>query len=334
MEKYQGNTALRMPTRALRMPTRRAFLRGTGAVLGALAFAPAFAQQPKWRIAFANVSDEIPFGATVAGGFRGAAAQRPNLDFTFLDNHNDAERGVANARAVAAARFDLFIEYNTYAASGPLIARIMEEEKVRVLSIQIPIPGAPLFAVDNAAAGSVSGRAVAEAAKARWPREQPVVLILGLPESGPMFVERSNAAKTEIRKVYPDIALTEFSSRNDPAAARQIMLDTLTRNPERKVLVWVHVDFIALAAVAAIRSAGREGDVVLTATGGDKAGFAEIRRAGSPFLGTYSFFPELWAEDVIPLAERMLKGEGVPARSFPKRQLLLTAQNIDQYYPA
>jgi ribose transport system substrate-binding protein len=314
--------------------TRRDFGRFAVGTLGALLVPGALAQQKPWRVAFANISDEIPFGATVLRGFKDAAAKRTDMQFTFLDNRNDAARAVDNARTVAAANFDLFIEYNAQAASNQVIAKIMDEAKIKVLAIQIPVPGAPLFAVDNAASGTESGRILAETAKAKWGDETPVGIIIGIPESGPLFLERANAAKESIRKVYPNIAFQEFSSKNDAANTRQIATDMLTRNPNKKILFWVHVDAMALAALAAIRNAGRENEALVSTTGGDRAAFPEIRRTGSSFLGTYSFFPELWAQDVIPLAERMLKGEQVPARTFPQRQLFITSRNIDQFYPA
>jgi ribose transport system substrate-binding protein len=312
--------------------TRRDFNRAALGALAGAAMPAAYAQAKPWRVAFANISDEIPFGATVMRGFKESAGKRKDMQFTFLDNRNDAARAVDNARTIAAASYDLFIQYNTHAATNVVIGKMMDEAKIKVLAIQIPVPNAPLFAVDNAASGTESGRVLAEAGKARWKDETPVAVIIGLPEAGPLFLERANAAKAEIGKVYPGIAFNEFSSKNDAANARQIATDMLTRNPNRKVLFWVHVDAIALAALAAVRNAGREAECLVSTTGGDRAAFPEIRRANSSFLGTYAFFPELWAEDVLPLAERILRGEPVPPRTFPKRQLFLTSKNIDQYY--
>jgi ABC-type sugar transport system substrate-binding protein len=210
----------------------------------------------------------------------------------------------------------------------------MKDANIPVLAIQVAVGDAPLFAVDNPASGAESGRILAETAKKRWPQEAPVVVILGIPEAGPLIAERTAAAKEAIKKVYPGVTFNEYTTKNDAANTRQVATDMLTRNPGKKVLFWVHVDAMALAALAGVRNAEREADCFVSTTGGDRAAFPEIRRKGGPFLGTYSFFPELWADDVLPLAERMLKKEEVPKRVFPKRQLFLTIDNIDQYYPA
>ena len=94
------------------------------------------------------------------------------------------------------------------------------------------------------------------------------------------------------------------------------------------MIIWAHVDDVALAAVAAIRNMGRGGDAIVSTTGGSSAALAELKRTASPLLGTYSFFPELWGRDVFDLVERMLAGEAVPARSSPRQQLFVTAANV------
>ena len=288
--------------------------------------------QRKSRVAYANVTDEIPFGVSVLNGMREAVAKRPQLGVTWMDNRNDPARAIEIARLVAAGDYDLFIDYNAQQSANGPISRMMKEASVKVLSIQTPMPNFPLFAVDNLRAGSESGRALAEAAKARWPSVAPVAVVIGSPELGPVFQERAAGAKKTLAAAYPDSQIVEFSSRNDAGNTRQLVFDTLTRFPESKLVIWVHIDAMALAALAAVRNAKREDDVLIAATGGDVAAYPEIRRPGSPFIGTYSFFPELWGEEIISLGERILKGEAVPARTSPSQADFVTAANYGKFY--
>lgn len=121
---------------------------------------------------------------------------------------------------MAAARYDLFIQYNGQAASNVPVARLMAGAGIKVLAIQVPVPGAPLFAVDNSASGADSGRVLAEEGKRRWPDAVPVAVIIGLPEAGPMFRERGEAAKRAIAAVYPGVTFEEFSSKSDVGHVR------------------------------------------------------------------------------------------------------------------
>lgn len=317
----------------MRSVTRRCVTRGLGAAVPLALGLPGAgrAQERRRRVAFANIDDASPFGASVQRGLQAAAAQRAGIELTNFDNRSDAARAVENARSVAAARYDLFIQYNGQAASNVPVARLMEGAGIKVLAIQVPVPGAPLFAVDNSASGADSGRVLAEEGKRRWPDAVPVAVIIGLPEAGPMFRERGEAAKRAIAAVYPGVTFEEFSSKSDVGHVRQTTTDLLTRHPGRRMLIWAHVDEVALAAVSAIRNTGRGADAVVSTTGGSSAALAELRRPGSPLLGTYSFFPELWGSDVFDLAERMLAGEAVPERSSPRRQMFVTAANVAQF---
>ena len=288
------------------------------------------AQGKRWRVAFASIDDASAFGSAVAASVKAAASRMPSIDLTVFDNRGDAAIAVENARSVATAGFDLMIEYNGQAASNLPISRILSEAGVKVLALQVPVPGAPLLAVDNAAAGTESGQVLASEGRKRWPNDKPVLVIIGLPEAGPVFLERGAAARATMLKTYPGEKVEEFSSKGDVGYVRQTLTDLLTRYPGRKLLVWVHVDEMALAAVSAVRNADRAADVLVATTGGSKSVFPEIRRAGSPLIGTYSFFPALWGDQLLKIADRMLRGEAVEARHYPQRQLFLTAQNLAQ----
>ena len=209
----------------------------------------------------------------------------------------------------------------------------MASSGIKTLAIQVPMPGAPLFAVNNHAAGQASGKALASEAQRRWGAAPPVAVVIGMPEAGALFIERATGAKESMRKVFPGIELKEFSSKNDVANVRQLVTDLLTSHPGRKVMVWVHVDEMAMAAVSAVANAGRNTDVVISTTGGGHATFPTILKRDSTLLGTYSFFPEAWGPSLVPVARKLLQGETVAERMEPPRQLFLDAANLRTYYP-
>jgi ribose transport system substrate-binding protein len=286
------------------------------------------------RVAFANYDDEASFGALVLRGMKHAADEHRELDVLLYDNKKDGAHVMEVARTLATLRPNVFVEYNSIVPQVNVqVSRLMKEAGVPILSIQVRVPETPLFAVDNALSGYDSGRAAADAAKRRWPGEQPVGLLIGLPEGGPMFLERTDNAIRGVREVFPNIVLEQQSSKEQAGVARQLTTDYLTKNPQKKVIIWAHVDAMGLAALTASRNSGRDGDVVIAATGGDAAAFPEIRKPNSPFIGTFSFFPEFWGNDVLPLAVRLANGETIPDITRPTKQLFVDAGNIDQFYP-
>lgn len=288
----------------------------------------------KTRIAFANYDEEASFGTLVQNGIRKAAAAHPDYDVTYYDNKHDGPAAVENARTVSIVHPDVFIEYNSIVPqANTQVARLMKQAAIPILSVQVRVPDTPLFAVDNPMSGYEAGKAVAMAAKQRWGGETPVVLLLTLPEGGPLFLERTAGARKGIQEVFPDSAAAEFSTKNDVGTARQVTSDFLTKNPGKKIAIWAHVDAMGIAALTAARNAGREGDVLLSSTGGEASVFPEIRKPNSVYIGTFSFFPEYWGEDLLPLAARLARGDSIPDTSKPSKELFLTTANLDQYYP-
>jgi len=287
------------------------------------------------RVAFANFSDEHPFGAAVLEGVESSAREEGRIELQTFDNENDPAKAVENARSIATLQPDIVLWYNAQADSNEQVADIFEEADIQAVAIQVPLRGAPLYAVDNELAGDESGAALAAAATEKWSGETPEFVFINVPEAGQLFIDRANAAKAAVLEAYPDLEegdLHDFSSQNDPEVTRQIVTDFLTQNPDARVAFWMHVDLVATAGLAATRAAGREEDVLIASTGGDESVFEDIRAEG-PLVGTFSFFPERWGDDLFPLAFELAGGGQVDDVIRPTTQVFLTADNLDEYVP-
>jgi ABC-type sugar transport system substrate-binding protein len=287
----------------------------------------------KIRIAFANFSDEAVFGAVVLKGIKDAAKAHDNLELTYYDNRQDAAKSIENARTIVATRPDFVVWFCSIPDVNVTVGRLFKEASLSVITVQVPMPGVPFFAVDNALSGHESAKALTAEARKRWPSVTPEILMINWPEMGPMFVERGNSAKESLKGGFPNANITKFSAIGDPNRARQQAADFLTRNPNNKILMWVFSDAYGVSALAAARNAGREDDVLVATTGGDSSVFPEIRKARTAFVGSFSFFPELWGADLLNAAIKGVNGEKLPARISPTRQLFLSSANIAQYYP-
>jgi ribose transport system substrate-binding protein len=251
----------------------------------------------------------------------------------YYDNKQDAAKCIENARTIIAAKPDLVIWYATFPDVNKRVGQLFNEAKLPVITVQTPALAAPLFAVDNKLSGHDSGRALAQDFLKKWPNAQPIALILGWPEQGPLFIDRAEAAKAAILQVLPKTIISEFSTTGDPSRARQVTADFLTRHPNSKAMIWAHVDAMGISALAAARNSGREGDVLIATTGGDKSVFPELRKPNSAFIGTFSFFPENWGDDLLDLAVKELGGATLPKHISPRKQLFLTHANLNKYYP-
>ena len=215
-------------------------LGATTVALGPGAFAQVAGK--KYRIVFANYSDEAVFGAAVLHGVQNAAKAHPNVDVIYFDNRQDAAKSIENARTIVAAKPDLVLWYTTFPDVNKRAAQLFDEAKLPIITIQTPALDAPMFAVDNKLSGKELGKALAENFKKKWPNVAPLALILGWPEQGPLFIDRAEAAKKAILETLPKTTISEFSTTGDPNRARQVTADFLTQHPGAKAMIWAHVD--------------------------------------------------------------------------------------------
>lgn len=306
-------------------------------VAGATIAVPA--EPRRYRIGFANLTED-PAATLEATGFTGAqvresfalAARSLPVDLVFYDNRRDPARALANAEAAVADKVEFLIEYNDDLRANAAIAERLKAAGIPVLAINYPVRGAPLYTADNAEAGRIAGRALAEFAP-QWKGEKLVAVLLGdwaRPD------ERVAARAAGVRE--------ELSRRLKGVKVVQVGTGDLARfagaNPGAKLLVAAMSDPIALAAKEALESAGRAFDAVIVSQGldptmhGNQNDKREIdpNNRGSIVLGAVAFYLDRYGYEVLPLALRMLRGEPVPARTVT-RHLLVTAANVWREYP-
>ncbi len=83
--------------------------------------------------------------------------------------------------------------------------------------------------------------------------------------------------------------------------------------------------------LAAVKEAGREGQVIFASQGADPSVWPEIRN-NDYYAGSTAYFPERYGEYLIPAIIKMIKGEKVEGPILVKH-VAITRDNIDQYYP-
>jgi ribose transport system substrate-binding protein len=314
---------------------------------GWLAPAPVAAQR-RWVVAFANATEE-PGVTLEATGFTGAEvresfnlASRPYpIDLVFYDNRGDDARAVANAEAAVARKVDLYIQYHRGAAGNVVVARTLKAAGIPVLAINDPVPGAPLYAIDNAAAGRLAGEALAQFALRAWPGQPTVAVVVGrVTAAADRVPERVQGVGETLRQRLPAARLTPLDTQGNPAQVGPLLAGFLAANPSRKVLVAATDDATALAAKAAVETAGRVRDTVIVGHGVDRSihGGMNDRREIDPanrssiVIGSVAFYLDRLGYGVLPLALRMLRGEPVPPYT-PAPHKLVTAGNVFAEYP-
>jgi len=302
----------------------------------------------RFRIAFANLNED-PAAHLEGLGFTGAevrrsfelAARTLPVDLMLYDNAGDAEKAIANADDAIARKVDLLIEYDADIAANAEIGRRMQAAGIPVLALNYPVPGAPLYAADNLAAGRIAGKTLGEFARQNWADQTSVAVIAGdLGDPAPYLADRVQGITEALRLELPDVAVTRLDTSGNPIRLEGLLGKFLATQTRRKVLVAVLDDPTALAAKGAVERAGRISDCVIVGQGADRSihgGVSEKKELdpsnrGSIVLGSVAYYLDRYGYEVLPLAMRMLQGAEVPAMTTT-RHILISARNVFSEYP-
>jgi ribose transport system substrate-binding protein len=336
-------------TPALREGRRRFCLTLLGAAAGA-ALAPRSArgQERRYTVAFANITEE-PGVALEGTGFTGPeirssfalASRRFPIELVYYDNQRDPKKALANAEDASARKVDLYIHYFADPDANAAVAARLKSAGIPVLAVNHPVPGAPLYTVDNLAAGRIAGEALGQFAGRAWRGQPMVAVIVGPVEARADRVpERVQGVTEGLRAKLPAVRPTSLDTQGNPSRVSALLGKYLAAHPAVKVLVAATDDATALAAKSALEGGGRAADAAIVSHGVDRSIHGGINdkkeidpaNRASIVIGSVAFYLDRYGYDVLPLALRMLRGEAVPPRTAT-RHLLITAANVFVEYP-
>jgi ribose transport system substrate-binding protein len=323
-----------------------------GALLGLVALfaavaaaAGAAAPERRYTIAFANATEEA--GVNLEGtGFSGAdirqsfvlAARTLPIDLVFYDNHSDDARAVANAEAAIARKVDLYVQYHHGGAANAAVVQKLKAAGIPLLGVNEPVPGAPLYSLDNTAAGRIAGEALGQFAMRSWVGQPTVAVVIGRVSTN---ADRVRGVTEALRKRLPNARVSTLETQGNPAQVAPLLGALLASQPTSKVLIAATDDATALAAKAAVEAHGRARDTAIVGHGVDRSihGGANDRKELDPnnrasiVLGSVAFYLDRMGYHVLPLALRMLRGESVPARTATPHKLITPANVFAEYPP-
>src|SRR5436309_6551269 len=111
----------------------------------------------RYKIGFANITEDIPFAVRVREGIERAARQAGNIDLVVMNNRMDGQTALNNADNFLVQGVKGVIEFQTDEQFGRTIMDKFNAEKIPVVAIDIPMQGAIFFGVNNTQAGRMAG---------------------------------------------------------------------------------------------------------------------------------------------------------------------------------
>ncbi len=281
-----------------------------------------------YRVGYAQLSDDQPFVQKVTQGLIDAAA-RAQVELLVVDNQESPEQALKNAEWLIEQKVDFVIEYEFHSGVAPALADMFRKAGIPLLAIDIPMPSAIYFGVDNYEVGRLGGQALAQFANDQWNGNLSRVLLLELPEAGPVPQARVLGTVDGIRTVWPDLDENNVlhkdgkgTERGGYAATRQI---AQSLGPKEYLLIAAANDNCTRGAIRAIRELHRERSTAIMSQGWgpDQELEIELQRTDSPLIGAIAYFPEKYGERILPLVLQCLKRQPVAPSYYSEHKLIL-----------
>jgi ribose transport system substrate-binding protein len=273
----------------------------------------------------------------VREGIEQAAAEAGNIELVLADNKLDGATAMANADNFILQGVDGVIEFQTDEKFGNVMMDKFRAEGIPVIAIDIPMPGATFFGADNYRAGAMAGEAAAEWVKENWEGQVDAILVLELPQSGPIPAARMQGqlegVQNNIPNPVPEDMVFFLDSKNTQDEAFKVVSDVLPKIPEAEHIVAVHInEGTALGTIAAFEAAGRGEQLITVSQGADPSGRVEMVKEGSRHIGSTGYFPEDYGSYLVPAIIDALECKPLPPAIYVDHQFI-NKDNVCDFYP-
>jgi ribose transport system substrate-binding protein len=286
----------------------------------------------KLRFGYGEMSSELPFSIEVTESLKAAAAT-VGVDLLVLDNCYDAATALRNAEEFVKNRVDLVIEFQIEQEVTPVIADKIAAAKIPLIAIDIPHPHATYFGVDNYRVGFEAGEVLASHALKTWDGKVDWTLGLDIQEAGLLVQSRITGSFEGVRRGIPDLPVETFvrmDGRGMRDSSRKLVRDFLERHPkDRHILIAAGTDTSALGAVDAVREKKREKHVAIVGQDCIAEAETEMRKPGSPLIGTVSHEASSYGPNLIHLGLAILRGQTVAPYNYVAHKVVTSASLAD-----
>jgi len=264
-----------------------------------------------YRIGFASLGEQVPFATEVRRGIERAAAEAGNVDLFLADNQLDGKIALQVADHLLQRELDLVIEFQLDARAGDVLMAKFRQAGVPVIAVDIPMVGATFFGADNYTSGEMAGTALGAWIREHWGGEMDELIVLEEARAGLLPGARIRGQMDGLQSqvgVIPVEIIRHVDSSNTAE---------YTESRHRS---------------GAIAHDGLGLEMVIVGQGADRRARAEMRRPGSPLIGSTAFRPEKYGDGLIALARSILRREPVPPATYVDH-VFITPYNVDGYYP-
>lgn len=284
-------------------------------------------------IGFTQLGLGVPFTEALQRGMV-AAAETAGVNLVTCDSKFDAAAALDCARQFRTQNVDGLVTFQADAAAAANICA--EGPQVPVIAIDIeqqPCQTAFVGAA-NTYAGQIVGYAIGEYFKENFDCEYDAFISLESLAVGVVNDQRMGGMRDGFAQVCGEVQnlrVIDTGAGGQADAAQRQMTDTLTALPgaQRIITVGINEDVIT-GALAAARSQNRTENLYLGAQNFDPSN-CQIWTAPN-FIATAAYYPERYAELIIPNIIKAVKGETIAEQILVPHEVI-SKDNMMTIYP-
>jgi ribose transport system substrate-binding protein len=286
------------------------------------------------KVGYISLGDQLPFVKLVTDSIA-AQAQIAGLELAPCDSQVDPVKSLECGQNLGVQQVQGVINFNLYGDSSPEICEAYGSVPTISIDIHQPPCEVTFFGANNTRAGQIGGIGAGEALKAENDCTYDKIITLESAAAGVVNTDRVQGMLDGFASICGPIDEAKILHQ-EVGGTTQLALDTFnsllpTLAPGSITLVLSLNDDMALGALAAAKTAGRETDIRIGAQGADPSAWTEI--ACNPvWLADAAYFPEAYGKTVVPAIIDILKGNPVPEVLYTPH-IAINKDNIREVYP-
>lgn len=315
----------------------------------ALCATSANAETPVLKVGYLCNNEEAEYHYKVLNGCK-KAFEDAGYEFTYAVTGGDAAEARAAFDSFMSRGVNVIIDFTCTSTSAAALSDLCEARGIYYIAVDVFFDNLDKntytysFGVDNAAIGEFGGEKVVEWLKANGYDSVDYILETNNSTFGESVRARTKGVVDAV--LADDFGLKEENTfymdivSGDQTEIKQLIQDHLTSIADQynTILLLVCSTSWQAASISAIEAAGLQDKVLMFENDGGDTTIAILKSVADgkyekcPLKGEVAFFPEKYAEMLLPIAEKLIAGEPVEKYNHTLKGWL-TADTIYEIYP-
>jgi ribose transport system substrate-binding protein len=273
----------------------------------------------KYRIGFIVDGDRNYFIQAVYNSLLESVARYSSVALLIRESEGDYQSTIRNFDLLLRENIDLVIDFSLCMDSMLYVSEKCRIHGVKLIGVDLRLPGSVYFGADNALAGTMAGERAADYITTHWNGQLQRIIVLGRHGMDPITNLRVMSAVDRIRAhVHLGCAEPETIEWGVPGRnPTQDLIDRLRTLPrdDRVLFIAFNLRHMMAAHEIIARHRGAE-NTIMVGQNYNRQIEELMNDPASPIIGCVHYNPEEYGERIMQLAMRMLGDQTVEALNY------------------